>query len=107
MSGCSNGIPIVEEVRLTIIELRPPSCPSGPHQPPSKGGHRWEGCISAFSQLINIFERWVEEQHPGDSVVWYQFRLNDPRGKILTGDETCRQLDIHSGTRIYAELHYR
>ncbi|WVQ96466.1 hypothetical protein IAU59_003571 [Kwoniella sp. CBS 9459] len=97
MSGCSNGIPIVEEVRLTIIHHKTRLIPSG-----SCPDRKWEGCISAYSQLKDIFDRWAREAPGVGPVGHYRFRLNAVNGRILTGEETCRSLGIHSGTKIYA-----
>ncbi|KAK6908258.1 hypothetical protein L486_07639 [Kwoniella mangroviensis CBS 10435] len=94
MSGCVRGETLVEQVHLYFIEYR------------NNGSytyrHSWDGCISALSPLRFIFERWAGEEHCGESIGNFHFRLKNPTvGRTLTGDESSRDLDIHSGTRIY------
>ncbi|WVW84598.1 hypothetical protein I302_106632 [Kwoniella bestiolae CBS 10118] len=91
MSGCVDGPTFVEQVRLIFVDKT---------QNPT---HKvWEGCISAYGQLSGIFQRWVDENHPGSPVGQYSFTLDSLQGQPLSGDETCKELDVHSGRKIFA-----
>ncbi|WRT67845.1 uncharacterized protein IL334_004819 [Kwoniella shivajii] len=94
MSGCFSGESFVEQVHLFLIEYR------------DNGNytyrHSWDGCISSYSPLRLIFDRWAQEEHCGEPFEHFHFRLRDPtEGRTLVGDESSRDLRIHSGTRIY------
>ncbi|WVQ65849.1 uncharacterized protein L199_004027 [Kwoniella botswanensis] len=75
MSGCANGPTLIEEVRIRIIDLDA--------QIPIKKG--WQGF------------------HPGSNYIWYYFTLSSPNGHTLSGEESCRDLDQHTLTTIYAK----
>ncbi|WWC96037.1 hypothetical protein V866_002904 [Kwoniella sp. B9012] len=93
MSGCANGPTLIEEVRIRIIDLDA--------QIPIKKG--WQGCISSVSPLREILQRWVDEVHSGNDYIWYYFTLSSPNGHTLSGEESCRDLDLHTLTTIYAK----
>nr|XP_019045713.1 hypothetical protein I302_06104 [Kwoniella bestiolae CBS 10118]OCF24643.1 hypothetical protein I302_06104 [Kwoniella bestiolae CBS 10118] len=77
MSGCANGPTLIEEVRIRIIDL-------DARIPIKK---EWQDCISAVSPLKEIFQRWVDEVHPGSDYIWYYFTLSSPDGHTLSGEE--------------------
>ncbi|WWC88736.1 uncharacterized protein L201_003649 [Kwoniella dendrophila CBS 6074] len=94
MSGCVRGQTLVEQVHLYFIEFRDNGSYTYRHQ--------WDGCISASSPLRNIFNKWADEEHCGEPFEHFHFRLRDAKnGRTLTGDEACKDLNMHSGTRIY------
>nr|XP_019012689.1 uncharacterized protein I206_02184 [Kwoniella pini CBS 10737]OCF51470.1 hypothetical protein I206_02184 [Kwoniella pini CBS 10737] len=85
---------------------------------PKPSNLKWEGFISDDSPLIIIFQKWVNENHPGSPVGQYsnigidpityplilRFTLDNEQGRPLNGTETCKELDIHSGRKIYANV---
>ncbi|WWC62490.1 uncharacterized protein I303_105086 [Kwoniella dejecticola CBS 10117] len=85
----------VEEVRITIIDL----CFTHAHSTPPR--RKWQDCISAFAQLKELFQRWVDEVHPGDDIYQFQFRVGFD-GQVLTGDERPHDLGLHTPTKITA-----
>ncbi|WWC62492.1 uncharacterized protein I303_105088 [Kwoniella dejecticola CBS 10117] len=94
MSGCVRGETLIEQVHLYFVENR--------FNGSYTYRHSWDGCLSALSPLSDIFERWAGEEHCGEAFQNFEFRLRNPtRGLSLTGTVTPRDLDIHSGTRIY------
>ncbi|WWC62491.1 uncharacterized protein I303_105087 [Kwoniella dejecticola CBS 10117] len=92
MSGCFDGPTLIEQVRYRIISLDA--------QIPTKKG--WQGCISAVSPLKGLFQNWVNEVHPGpgSDYIWYHFTLYSPDGHTLSGEESSRDLDLHTLTTI-------
>ncbi|WRT67844.1 uncharacterized protein IL334_004818 [Kwoniella shivajii] len=94
MSNCVDGPTFVEQVLIRIIDQNATS--------PDK--KVWEGCISAVTPLGEIFDRWVQEKHPGSQNFWYRFTLGSPDGPVLSRDDTSQELGIHTLTTIYAKL---
>ncbi|WRT67846.1 uncharacterized protein IL334_004820 [Kwoniella shivajii] len=91
MSGCIEGETFVEQVHLLLVDKT------------RQSNHLiWEGCLSAYAPLSEIFQRWVNENHPGSPVGQYSFTLDSLQGQPLSGDETCHDLGVHSGRKIYA-----
>ncbi|WWC62493.1 uncharacterized protein I303_105089 [Kwoniella dejecticola CBS 10117] len=90
MSECVDGPTFVEQVHLFFIDKTQHPAPE------------WEGCISAYGPLSGIFQRWVDENHPGSPVGQFSFTLDSLQGQPLDGSETCKELDVHSGRKIFA-----